>query len=265
MEKLIDYIKNCIVPKDETEMVVLDNYDANIFGSMKQDGIMVVKNSDSVKNSLYNIDHINVPGYTIIRKNFPKQIEWLNYDGSVSFTDSREPIYRRLIPPPHESVNHQKIIYSFIQQCNGLDKNYLEYGVRTGDSIEVISKYVSKCYGVDMVPYSPKNTNIEMHVMSTDEFSSVHLPNITFDFAFIDADHSSKQVIIDFDNIFKYINKGGYIFLHDTYPCLEEMITPYYCNDCYKSPLLIKDKYLPTQYEILTFPLNPGVTVIRKI
>jgi hypothetical protein len=98
--------------------------------------------------------------------------------------------------------------------------------------------------------------------MTTDNFSINYLPLVNFDYAFIDADHSHKQVVIDFEYMYKHINNGGYIFLHDTYPCMEENLKPTACNDCYLSPLTIKKKY--PEIEILTLPLNPGLTIIRK-
>jgi hypothetical protein len=98
--------------------------------------------------------------------------------------------------------------------------------------------------------------------MFTDAFSDDVLQTIEFDYAFIDADHSSKQVLTDFINIYKYINKGGYIFLHDTYPCSEIFLRSDYCNDCYLSPIKIRELY--PDIEMLTIPINPGLTIIHK-
>lgn len=145
---------------------------------------------------------------------------------------------------------------------NSKNKTYIEYGVRDGECIEKIAKYVGKCYGVDMIKYNNKSSNIEMYSSSTDDFSYQKLPGIKFDYAFIDADHSSKQVSIDFDHIYRYINPGGYIFLHDTYPCMEQNLLPTACHDCYKTPLIIRNKY--PYIEMLTIPINPGFTIVRK-
>ena len=98
--------------------------------------------------------------------------------------------------------------------------------------------------------------------MTTDTFSTNYLPNIEYHYAFIDADHKSKQVVIDFEYLYKYIKTGGFIFLHDTYPCMIENLLPAACNDCYLSPIVIKQRY--PLIEILTLPINPGLTIIRK-
>jgi hypothetical protein len=260
MINIIKYIRECINPTDETELCIIDNFDENMFNLMKQDAIIILTNNINIIAN--DIDHVKINKYTLCRKNKPRQLAWLLENNTFNFDNTQLPIYRRLIPPPCETVNHAYIIANIIEETDGSEKNYIEYGVRNGDSIEVVSKKVKKSYGVDMTLYKNKLHNILMFTMTTDEFSLKYLPDINFDYAFIDADHSHKQVIIDFENILKYINSGGYIFLHDTYPCNEELLNPYFCNDCFLSPIIIKQKY--PDIEILTLPLNPGLTIIRK-
>jgi hypothetical protein len=135
--------------------------------------------------------------------------------------------------------------------------------VRSGSVIETISNYVKVAYGVDVCDYTPRGANIKFYKMPTDTFSSSVLPTIQFDYAFIHAGLSSKQMLADFEYLYKALNRGGYIFLHYTYPCDEILLRPDYCNDCYKSPLLIKEKY--PGIEMLTLPINPGITIVHKI
>ena len=143
--------------------------------------------------------------------------------------------------------------------------NYIEYGTRSGECMEHISFYTNNVYGVDIIDYIPKGKNISFYKMFTDDFSNIHLKDIKYYYAFIDADHSSKQVFVDFEYIFKNIEIGGFVFLHDTYPCMEENLLPSACNDCYKTPFRIKQKYGRDILEILTIPINPGLTIIRKL
>ena len=142
---------------------------------------------------------------------------------------------------------------------------FIEYGVRSGENLEEISQIVEKSYGIDINdrPNALQNNNITYFKGYTDDFSENILPFIKFNYAFIDADHSFESCMKDFDNIYKYIETGGLIFLHDTYPTLEDMLSPIFCNDCYKTPIEIKNKY--KNLEIITLPLNPGVTIIRKL
>jgi hypothetical protein len=200
---------------------------------------------------------------SMVRQNKPLQLEWLKENNNIIFDSTRIPIYRRHIPPPIETINHVYIITKILSATSSKEKNYLEYGVRNGDSIEPISKLVKIAYSVDINNYLPKNNNINFFQMSTDAFSDTILKDINFDYAFIDADHSSKQVLTDFINIYKYINKDGYIFLHDTYPCSPELLRNDYCNDCYLSPIKIRELY--PDIEMITFPINPGLTIIHKI
>ena len=260
MDNIIKYLRDSIKPKNDSEFYSANNFDRSFFNLMKQDGFLIITNDGEKIDT--NIDWVKIGKNILCRKNFPNQIEWLNNDGTFSFDLTSEPIYRRLVPPPWETVDHSYIISNIIIETNGYDKNYIEFGVSKGDSIEIISDYVKNVYGVDVTKYEPKNKNIHIYCMTTDKFSNDYLPDIKYDYAFIDADHSSKQAIIDFENIYKYINIGGFIFLHDTYPCRIENLLPNACNDCYKTPIYIKDKY-PT-IEIITIPINPGLTIIRK-
>ena len=81
---------------------------------------------------------------------------------------------------------------------------------------------------------------------------------------FIDADHSHEQSLKDFLNVAPYVIDDGFIFFHDTYPALPYMFAPDKSNNCYKTPGYIKKKLIDN-FEVLTLPFNPGVTVVKKI
>lgn len=265
MEVLIQYIKACIQPKDLTEFAILkDEWSQEIFDNLKQDGLIL---SYVKPPTQANMEFVLFGEGYLIRKCI-RNVAWLNQDNNLEFTASREPIYRRIVPPPCETVDHVLLIKSFIIELKKKFDiiNYLEYGVCTGHSLFNIAPLVNKAYGVDMNGVPPSNhANIMRYTMTTDEFSSKNLPEISPDCAFIDADHKSSSALRDFDNIFKYLKPGGYIFLHDTYPCEQFLLAPNFCNDCYKTPIEIKIKYTSDQLEIFTFPLNPGLTVVRKL
>lgn len=264
ISKLVEYIKSCYSPKDVSEFVVLKSFDADAYNGLKQDGIMIVTHEIPTNEQIENKDCIVIlPSTSILRKNYPLQIEWLKEDNSIEFDMSNEPLYRRFVPPPIETVDHTLIISSIVSATNPSHKTYVEYGVRSGTSLEVVAPLVLVAHGIDVNDYTPSSKNILFHRMLTDTFSQTQLPSISYDYAFIDADHSSNQVLIDFEHIYNYINPGGYIFLHDTYPCEPTLLQPHYCNDCYQTPLLIRKKYPSIQ--MLTLPLNPGLTIIHKV
>jgi len=242
----------------------------NIIDLMIQDGIMVVNNNENNINIFKsnNIEYITIKEYIIARKNYPNYLEWLNpNDGTISFTtENNYPMYRRCLNDYSNNLygmpNTHYIIYEFVLQTDGFDKNFIELGVATGGFTEIMSKITKNVYGVDIAKYETNTPNIFIYNMTTDEFHLHHLKNINFDYAFIDADHASNQAIIDFEHIYSKINNNGYIFMHDTYPGTIENLKPTACNDCYLSPIEIKKRY--PNLEIISIPANPGLTIIKK-
>ena len=245
-------------PKDTTEFVACERFDVQAFNSLKQDGIMVAGSPPPAQTMF--CEYVGIGNKYFIRKCY-KHLEWLDGD-VINFDGTQEPIYRRLLPPPPETVNHTFIIKYIIENTAGhLEKTYIEYGVRSGENLATMVPVVGKAIGVDIC-YPPCAPTYEFHLSTTDDFSATKLPTLAYHFAFIDADHKFESCIRDFDNIYKYLQSGGYVFLHDTYPCAEVFLEPHMCNDCYKTPIAIKEKY--PDIEILTLPLNPGLTIVRK-
>lgn len=269
---LIDYIKNCLNPANTTEFVETDVFVMSVYNNLVQDGIYicnVITEEDKSKLS----DCIQIDNIYIIRKVI-KEIEWLNNDGSFSWSSGTTPLYRRLLPPPIETVNHTLIISEILKSYTSDNQLiYLEYGVRHGDNFNkmVGLNNTGINIGVDIkiLPHLlTRNVqdNYQLYELSTDTFSITVLPLLKPDIAFIDADHCSESVIKDFNNIFRHLKIGGYIILHDTYPCSVEYLDVNGCSDCYKTPIYIKSTLIPNKdLSILTLPLNPGVTIIRKL
>lgn len=161
-----------------------------------------------------------------------------------------------------EIIDHPFIISYFAKWYKPV--LYVEYGVRSGTCLEQVLPYCDKVWGVDIEPYNNANEKLEFFQMDTKNFKKVleqRKPSI--DMAFIDACHQSDRVVADFDDLFPYITENGLVFLHDTYPIDKGYTAPFFCNDCYKTPDMIKDKY-DKEIDILTIPIMPGLTVIRK-
>ena len=259
MEGLIPYLRDCIRPRGDEEFFVGEKWPAVTF---KQDALIFLPASAVIPSG---IQSVVVGEWRLCRWNKPRDIAWFcEESGKFSWDTSRDPIYRRLVPPPYETLDHVKVICAVVMNTNPQGKTYVEYGVRSGSSIEPVSALVFSAIGVDICGYKPVGKNITFHQMKTDDFSEKILPGVKFHYAFIDADHSAKQVLQDFSHIFNRIQTGGYVFLHDTYPCMAEMIQPRFCNDCFMAPLAIKKAYAG-KLEMLTLPLNPGLTIIRKL
>lgn len=260
---LIKYIYNCINPKDETEFLFTSKFTDEQYDKVIQDAI-IIANEINLSNDR-KIEKVKIDNYYLIRK-IIKNVAWYDEEkNTYSFDESKIPIYRRLLPPPIETVNHPFIISQIAQQIKKEQKecNYIEYGVCGGDSLIPISKYCDTVHGVDINNSINLPNNAVFYKMFTNQFSEKFLPQTKFNLAFIDADHASDSAFKDFENIYKYIDNGGYIFLHDTYPCIQILLEPRYCNDCFKTPLKIKEKY--KDIELVTLPLNPGLTIVRKV
>jgi hypothetical protein len=258
MENIIKYLINSITPKDYSEFYYSKDFDINIFDLMVQDGIMITENIPTAKE---NIEYVKIDKYFLIRKCF-RELYWY-YEDRIKFENNSEPIYRRLLPPPAETIDHSFLIYNLISECNPSEKNYVEYGIRDGKTILLISNIVKKSFGIDLNNCENKLTNnCTFYKNSTNDFSLYILPQINFHFAFIDANPKYENTIDNFKYLYKFIQPNGLIFIHNTYPIDKTFLNKSACDDCYKTPIGIKKNF--KNIEIFTFPINPGLTVVRK-
>ena len=161
-------------------------------------------------------------------------------------------------------MNHTDIITSIAKQFNKV-KSYIEFGYADGGNLDQMIGLCENIYVVDIIiNQRPNYENVSYFEMTTDEFCEKHLPEIeNIEMAFIDADHTSEQVIKDFDNLFAKLEDNGIIFMHDTYPVDVKFTRDGYCSDSYRVPDIIKNKYKDL-IEVVTIPISPGLTIIRK-
>jgi|TARA_R110000787_G_scaffold285864_1_gene402553 predicted O-methyltransferase YrrM len=174
-----------------------------------------------------------------------------------------KPIYLRNIPPPAETFNH---IYFLEFMASWIKpEHYLELGVRSGVSLLKIAPYCNKVTGVDVAsPQFEVPANTKIYTTTTDDYFDNINNSYMFDMVFIDADHSYEQSLKDFNNVKNYVIEEGFIFLHDTSPYCKEFTSPKFCDDAYKTALHIKQNYID-EWEIVTLPFNPGLSILKKI
>lgn len=174
------------------------------------------------------------------------------------------PIHLRNVPPPLETFDHINLLSWFAGWIK--PERYLELGVRDGRCFTQIAGQCKEAIAVDIVdPQFPLTRNMSYQKMYTDEyFNTIKGKNIQFDMVFIDADHSHEQSYQDFINVKDLVIQNGFVFFHDTYPYSEELTAPHYCNDCYKTPIKIKENF-SNEWELVTLPFNPGVTICKKV
>ena len=141
---------------------------------------------------------------------------------------------------------------------------YVELGVRGCETINKVAPFCTKAIAVDVIQFKHLIAcpNIEEKIMTTDEYAKICIERI--DMLFIDADHHYEQVKKDFWNFEKFVIPQGLIFLHDTMP--EGVIELEQSSlDAYKfAEEIRRDKEFLDNFEIITIPTNPGLSIIRK-
>jgi predicted O-methyltransferase YrrM len=173
-------------------------------------------------------------------------------------------IHLRNLPPPDETFDHVEFLALMARWIK--PEHYLELGVRDGRNFLKVAPLCKLATGVDtsFMPFAPE-PNMELVQNTTDSyFKSLKGTDTKFDMVFIDADHSHEQSLRDFLNAFPRVIDDGFIFFHDTYPCLPYLFDKQKSDNCYKTALYIKQN-MRDKCEIITLPFNPGVTVVKKI
>jgi hypothetical protein len=178
-----------------------------------------------------------------------------------------KPIHLRNLPSDSqrgiETFDHPKFfefLFSYLKP-----ERYLELGIRHGDTFTKVAKYCTEAIGVDTNMGNFKmEPNMKMHLVSTDSYFNELDKDEMFDVVFIDADHSHEQSLKDFLNVKDRVIEDGFIFFHDTYPSHEKYMDRFVCHDVYKTALYIKENLID-EFEIITLPINPGVTMVKKI
>jgi len=143
---------------------------------------------------------------------------------------------------------------------------YVELGLYEGETLRKVQPFAKKVHGVDMntnyeIESLKQFDNVKIHTCKTDEFFEGYVgPGI--DMAFIDADHCVESALKDFDNVFKRLNPGGVILLHDTDPESDFLINPGYCGDSYK---LVSMFEIRPDINIVTVPIKEaGLAIVTR-
>lgn len=106
--------------------------------------------------------------------------------------------------------------------------------------------------------------NMEGFKMLTHEFNKIlQERNPVIDMALINADTSWESSFKKFEELWPYVRSNGLIFIRNTYPGTDNLLMSLHGN-CYITPRKIKEKY-SKDCEIITLPINHGLTIVRKI
>lgn len=146
-------------------------------------------------------------------------------------------------------------------------KVYIELGLYKCKLFNKLIPFCDKLIGVDINrdsgKYIKSSHKTNFFCLSTEKFvDKIRKNPLEIDLLFIDADHSQKSVLKDFENFFPFVKDQGIILLHDGYPKDKKYTQPGYCGDAYKAIEKLSRK--TNEYEMTTIPLHPGLTICRK-
>lgn len=166
-------------------------------------------------------------------------------------------------------LNYHEVL-SFIHGYLQPD-NYLEVGVRFGDSLELV-KDGTKAIGIDPEPEvsRPLKNNVRLFKMTSDEFFATGLLEEevgtgALQLAFVDGMHSFEFALRDFINLEARGGSHTTVMIHDCYPLdeitsLSERMTLFWAGDVWKIIVCLK-KYRPDLRinVIKTYPTGLGI------
>ena len=142
--------------------------------------------------------------------------------------------------------------------------SYLELGVHENETMSSMPDAcgpAASLVGVDVREPGARVPGVHYRIMSTGEYFEewAHRDG-PFDMVFIDADHSARAVLTDFEAVWPHVTPEGLVLLHDVNPETIEDTQPGYCGDAWSVAKYLHD----TNYEITVLPYHPGLAIIRK-
>ena len=141
---------------------------------------------------------------------------------------------------------------------------YLELGCHQNETVSAMPDAMgegAKIVAVDINEPYERIHGVDYRIMPTGDYLREWVrADGPFDIVFIDADHSARAALSDFEAVWPYVKPEGLVLLHDTNPDTEADTAPGYCGDSW-----IVARYLANKgYESVTLPYHPGLTLVRK-
>jgi predicted O-methyltransferase YrrM len=171
------------------------------------------------------------------------------------------------VPIEYKQMEFKNLLIELVKLFK--PKTYMEIGVKKGYTFNAIAPLVQRAIAVDINPFTPMyKDNTQFYNLSSFYFYKLwkEKESNSIDFLFIDANHKYDAVLLDFFRFSSFVPlHTGLIFLHDTYPIKEELLSDGYCSTAWKAAKAIHKIY-KNKFEIVTLP-GPwaGLSIIRKI
>lgn len=141
---------------------------------------------------------------------------------------------------------------------------YLELGSHQNETVSAMPDAMgpeARIFAVDINEPNYRVNGVEYRIMNTAdylaEWASTDGP---FDLVFIDADHSARAALTDFERVWPHVVPEGIVLLHDTNPETSADTAPGFCGDSWRVAKYLAD----SGHECITLPYHPGLTLVRK-
>ena len=205
------------------------------------------------------------------KNNFKAQTSQLNWRGILMEDTMISKIINKIrhknnfkLQPPQLNW-HENFIVELTKTLQ--PKLYVELGIYNCTLFNRLIPYCDRLIGVDISAeageHMTKSPKTKFNQLSTVEFATElsKCPEV-IDLLFIDADHSKEAVLQDFNNFFPYMADHGIILLHDSHPGNYAQLDKGYCGDGYLAIEALSKNTI--DYEMMTIPVAPGLTICRK-
>jgi len=168
---------------------------------------------------------------------------------------------------PFSKYAHIPVIYIIAKGMKdaGFLENYLELGVSKGSCFNVVAPLAKRAFAVDVNKELRRNIehNKNLFWFRGNSTKFLQTTQFKFDMIFIDARHTFKNGMRDFEAAIRTMNPNCLILMHDTYPPTPEFVSDSYCGNVHRAATYIR-KNMINRFEVLTLPFYYGLTIIRN-
>lgn len=175
-------------------------------------------------------------------------------------------------PKKYREMEFKNLLVEFANLLK--PKVYVEIGIKKAYTFNAMVPLVEKAIGIDIdincYDYMNISDKSRFFQGNSKQFVDSYIEEWRgkeiIDFLFIDGDHKYESVLKDFYALIPYVKTHtGLMFMHDTYPTNEKLLSNGYCSNAWKAANEIHQNFL-FEIEIVTIP-GPwaGLSILRKL
>jgi len=178
-------------------------------------------------------------------------------------------LYSLRFIPPKSTTHHANWHENYIAHLASLiqPELYVEVGIDKCQTFNKVLPFAKYLIGIDINPrcanYVTKSPKAKFYNTTSSKLARLAKKDkLTIDMLFIDADHSENQALKDFNNLFPFVTDNGLILLHDSFPKEKKGAMRGGAGTVYRA--IEKLSKNTKEYEMVTIPIPPGLTILRK-